>query len=198
MSRLHIVVIGVYIPGSSRSFGETLSYKRCARKSWRSLRMLKASETSPQNVFCCQTLGSGLLMQPAVSPPTPFQLFLSSDILRLPSRDVTSSSSSWKSWQHSVVLCLSWQMYLCPSQAERGWMMLNLHKNSKKWYWFFLDFLLFIYFWRESYSKFQSQTSNFKYFFCTSFWDVHCDGFYWWWVIFIHSFTLYKDSLYNR
>lgn len=75
MSHLHIVVVGVYILGSSHSFRETLSYKRCARKSWRSLRMLKASETSPQKVFCCQTLGSGLLIQPAVSPPTPFQLF---------------------------------------------------------------------------------------------------------------------------
>lgn len=104
----------------------------------------------PRMVFAVKRWVQGFQCRP-LSHVLPLSYFLlSSDILRLPSRDV-ASSSSWKSWQHSVVLCLSsWQMYLYPSQAEWDWAMLNLHKTSKKWYWFFLDFLLFIFFWGRS------------------------------------------------
>lgn len=136
---------------------------------------------------------------PAESPPPSlllFALFLHLKTAMTWSVDEeVIGSISWEFWQYGVFLCLSWQVHVCLSEAEWKWMMLNLHKSSKIWYWFFLYYFPFLIFLGGgSYSRFQRKTSHFSCFFCTCFWGC---SFCCCWIIFTQNLVFWNDFLYS-
>lgn len=152
-------------------------------------------ELPPWCFFTVKRLDLGLPVLPAESPPPSLLLFvlflhLKAAMTWSVDQDVVIGSISWKFWQCSVVFRLSCWVPVCPSQAEWKGTVLNLHKNSKIWYWLFFFIPLFLYFWGISYSMFQRQTRAFSYFLYTCFWGC---SFCRCWTIFTHNLVFWND-----